>query len=621
MDVLDQKDSQQLQSDEKLSSVNNENQKEANVAEQEEDDADANVDIESFSSLTPDELVAQAKSMMEGEVDSYAPLKPALDAIKHFFYKQLKAKNEALKKTFIEEGGQEEDYADPVDSLEIELKEILNSYKEKRNVELQRIEKVKNDNLAVKNKILEELKALIESSDDFGKKVPAFQKLQQEWKEIGMVPASEVSGLWKNYQLYVETFYDNLKINNELRDYDFKKNLELKTNLCEQAEALANEEDVVAAFKKLQLMHDDWREIGPVAREFRETLWTRFKTASGVVNKRHHDYFDTMREGEVVNLQKKTAICEKVEAMDVDKLSSYKEWQEKSDEIVALQEDWKKIGFAPRKDNVTIYERFRAACDRFFNAKNEFFKSAKDKLQANLTKKIELCEKAEALKESQDWKSTSDKLIQLQKDWKTIGPVPKKHSDTIWKRFIAACDFFFEQKNKQFKSQKVEQDENLKKKKELIEKIKSLAIGDDHNEAFKELKSLIAEWNEVGHVPFKEKDKVYKEYKAAIDNQFDKLNIDQTSRRMDVFKANLEDMAEKGQHKLLGERKKLLRLYDSLNNEIATAENNIGFFSGSSKNAEGLIKEMERKIEKLKEEKNLVLEKIKMLEDTAEKQD
>jgi hypothetical protein len=473
----------------------------------------------------------------------------------------------------------------------------------------------------VKNKILEELKALIESSDDFGKKVPAFQKLQQEWKEIGMVPASEVSGLWKNYQLYVETFYDNLKINNELRDYDFKKNLELKTNLCEQAEALANEEDVVAAFKKLQLMHDDWREIGPVAREFRETLWTRFKTASGVVNKRHHDYFDTMREGEVVNLQKKTAICEKVEAMDVDKLSSYKEWQEKSDEIVALQEDWKKIGFAPRKDNVTIYERFRAACDRFFNAKNEFFKSAKDKLQANLTKKIELCEKAEALKESQDWKSTSDKLIQLQKDWKTIGPVPKKHSDTIWKRFIAACDFFFEQKNKQFKSQKVEQDENLKKKKELIEKIKSLAIGDDHNEAFKELKSLIAEWNEVGHVPFKEKDKVYKEYKAAIDNQFDKLNIDQTSRRMDVFKANLEDMAEKGQHKLLGERKKLLRLYDSLNNEIATAENNIGFFSGSSKNAEGLIKEMERKIEKLKEEKNLVLEKIKMLEDTAEKQD
>ena len=339
-----------------------------------------------------------------------------------------------------------------------------------------------------------------------------------------------------------------------------------------------------------------------------------------MVNKRHHDYFDAMREGEVANLEKKTEICGKVEAIEIEKLSSYKDWQDKSDEIVALQEDWKKIGFAPRKDNVSIYERFRAACDRFFNAKNEFYKTSKDKLQANLAKKIEFCEKAEALKDSEDWKSTSDKLIQLQKDWKSVGSVPKKHSDAIWKRFIAACDYFFEQKNKQFKSQKSEQDENLKKKKELIEKIKSLVIGDDHNASFKELKALIAEWNEVGHVPFRDKDKIYKEYKTAIDEQFDKLNVDQATRRMDVFKSNLEDMAEKGQQKLIGERKRLLRMYDSLNNEIATAENNIGFFSGSSKNAEGLIKDMERKIEKLKEEKLLVLEKIKMLEDTV-KQD
>lgn len=588
-----------------------------NIIEECEEDSDVNVVVEDFSSLSLAELVSKAKSLTEGEFEEYAPLKANLDSIKHFFYKQLRLNNEESKKKFLEEGGVEEDFKAPVEPLEAELKSVLSAFREKRNAELQRIEKEKNDNLAAKNRILEGLKELLSNVEDFGKKIPAFQKLQQEWKEVGQVPASDVADLWKNYQLCVEQFYDNLKINNELREYDFKKNLESKTNLCEQAEALAEVSDVVEAFKKLQALHDEWREVGPVSKENREPIWNRFKAASTVVNKRHHDYFDALREERLNNLAKKTALCEKVEAVDITSLSSYKDWQDQTDAIVEIQGEWKKIGFAPSKNNEAIYERFRAACDKFFNAKNDFYKDSKEKLAANLEKKIAFCEKAEALKDSEDWKGTTDKLVQLQKEWKTIGAVPKKHSDAVWKRFVAACDYFFERKNEQQKALKNDQEENLKKKKALIGQIKAIEIGEDHNEAYKTLKGLIAEWNEVGHVPFRDKDKIYKEYKAAIDEKFDKLNLDQAARRMDVFKSNLEEMAEKGQQKLLGERKRLVRLYDSLSSDIATAENNIGFFSANSKGAVGLIKEMERKIEKLKEERNLVLEKIKMLEDTV----
>ncbi|MBR4839363.1 MAG: DUF349 domain-containing protein [Paludibacteraceae bacterium] len=617
MDILDQKDSQQVQ-DETLNVAADqiENQGD-NIIEECEEDSDVNVVVEDFSSLSLAELVSKAKSLTEGEFEEYAPLKANLDSIKHFFYKQLRLNNEESKKKFLEEGGVEEDFKAPVEPLEAELKSVLSAFREKRNAELQRIEKEKNDNLAAKNRILEGLKELLSNVEDFGKKIPAFQKLQQEWKEVGQVPASDVADLWKNYQLCVEQFYDNLKINNELREYDFKKNLESKTNLCEQAEALAEVSDVVEAFKKLQALHDEWREVGPVSKENREPIWNRFKAASTVVNKRHHDYFDALREERLNNLAKKTALCEKVEAVDITSLSSYKDWQDQTDAIVEIQGEWKKIGFAPSKNNEAIYERFRAACDKFFNAKNDFYKDSKEKLAANLEKKIAFCEKAEALKDSEDWKGTTDKLVQLQKEWKTIGAVPKKHSDAVWKRFVAACDYFFERKNEQQKALKNDQEENLKKKKALIGQIKAIEIGEDHNEAYKTLKGLIAEWNEVGHVPFRDKDKIYKEYKAAIDEKFDKLNLDQAARRMDVFKSNLEEMAEKGQQKLLGERKRLVRLYDSLSSDIATAENNIGFFSANSKGAVGLIKEMERKIEKLKEERNLVLEKIKMLEDTV----
>ncbi len=571
-----------------------------------------------YSEFTEGQLVEAAKELMASNPETYASIKGNMDAIKHNFYRKLKAKNDELFQKFIEEGGKKEDFSAPVNPLEEELREILTKYKEKRASELARAEAEKQQCLAQKKQILENIKNLLDSDEDFGVKLPQLKKLQQEWKEVGPVPASEVNSLWKTYQLYVENFYDDLKINNELRDYDFRKNLELKTSLCEQAEKLAEEKDVLVAFRKLQSLHDEWREIGPVSRENREAIWNRFKEASTVVNKRHHDHFDQLRSAEQENLEKKKALCEKLESIDLTAFNTYKEWQEKSDEIIAVQEEWKTIGFAPKKDNVAIYERFRTACDNFFKAKNLFFKSAKEQLVANLNKKIALCEKAEALKDSKDWKQTSDVLVQLQKDWKTIGPVPKKQSDVVWNRFVSACDYFFQQKNMEAKSQKSEQEENLKQKKNLIEQIKNLEIGEDSNKSYADLKALIAQWNEVGHVPFKDKDKLYKAYKAAIDEKFDKLNLDHAARRMDAFKSNLQEMTEKGQQKLFFvERKKLLRQYETIDREIATYENNIGFFSSSSKNS-SLIKELENKIQKLKKERELLKEQIKMMEDSVE---
>lgn len=619
MDVIEQADSQQLHNEANASLNAISEDTIIDRSEVLDDDTEEMKDIEGYNSLSEQELVAKAKEIVEKNEGLYAPLKNRLDAIKHCFYRSLRNRHEELKKKFIEEGGLDADFSYPAEPLEQELKSILSVYREKKNEEIQKIEKQKADNLVAKNKILDELKGLLENNEDYGKKVPAFQKLQQDWRSIGQVPASEVNTLWKNYQYYVETFYDNLKINNELREYDFKKNLEQKTELCEMAEALASETDVVGAFKKLQTLHEKWREIGPVSKENRESIWERFKAASTVVNKKHHDFFDELRESENENLVKKTAICEKIESVDIEKISSYKDWQDNTETILALQEDWRKIGFAPRKDNVAIYERFRSACDRFFNAKNEFYKETKERMSENLAKKIKFCEKAEALKDSEDWKSTSDKLIQLQKDWKTIGAVPKKYSDSVWKRFVAACDYFFDRKNEQMKNQKSDQEVNMEKKLQIIEKIKALQIGEDHEASFNALKALIAEWNEVGFVPFKEKDKVYKAYKQAIDEQFDKLNLDQASRRLDVFKTNLEDMSGKGQQKLLSERKRLLRQYDALSSEITTSENNIGFF-GNSKGADALRMEIERKIEKLKQEKNLILEKIKLLEEAVNKE-
>lgn len=583
-------------------------------------DVEMSVESADYSDCTEGELVEKMKGLLKSNLESYASIKGDVESIKQNFYRKLKAKNEELRSVFLADGGEEADFEPVPNPLEDELKELLAKYKEKRASELLRQENQKKENLESKRHLLEELKVLVDESntEDFGKRIPIFQKIQQDWKAIGDVPASDSNALWREYQNYVESFYDNLKINKELRDYDFRKNLEAKSELCEQAEKLALDEDVVVAFRKLQVLHEKWREIGPVSRENREEIWNRFKSASTIVHKKHHDYFDKLKETEIENLEKKKSLCEKLESMDLSELTSYKAWQEKSDEIIELQNEWKKIGFAPKKDNVAIYERFRAACDEFFKQKNDFFKSTKKALVDNLTRKIALCEKAEALKDSVEWKSASDKLVLLQKEWKQIGAVPKKQSEIVWKRFISACDYFFERKEKEFKSQKSEQDENLAKKKEIIEQIKSLEIGTDSEAALVALKELTAKWNLIGFVPFKEKDKIYKVYKSAIDEKFDKLNLDRTARRMDVYKANLQDIANKGQQKLQSERKRLLRQYETLTSEIATYENNIGFFSGSSKKAEGMIKDMEMKVSKLKNEREVVLEKIKMLEEASE---
>ena len=573
-----------------------------------------------YSECTEGELVEKLKELLKSNPESYASIKGDVESIKQNFYRKLKTKNDELKSAFLADGGEESDFQPASNPLEDEIKELLTKYKEKRASELLRQESEKKVNLESKRRLLDELKALVDenNTDDFGKRIPVFQKIQQDWKSIGDIPASELNTVWREYQMYVESFYDNLKINKELRDYDFRKNLEAKSALCEQAEQLSEEDDVVVAFRKLQVLHEKWREIGPVSRENREEIWSRFKTASTIVHKKHHDYFDKLKEVEIENLEKKKALCEKLEAIDLSLLTTYKAWQEVGDDVIELQAEWKKIGFAPKKDNVAIYDRFRSACDEFFKQKNDFFKSTKKALVDNLTKKLALCEKAEALKDSVEWKSTSDKLVLMQKEWKQIGAVPKKQSEIVWKRFISACDYFFDRKEKEFKNQKSEQDENLAKKKALVEQIKSLDMNKDPEVVTAELKSLIAEWNQIGFVPFKDKDKLYKEYKNAIDEKFDKLNLDKNSRRMDVYKSNLQDIVSKGHQKLASERKRLVRQYEALTSEIATYENNIGFFSGSSKKAEGMIKDMEAKVSKLKKEREVVLEKIKMLEEAAE---
>lgn len=542
-----------------------------------------------------------------------------VEALKQAYYKIHRNEIEESKKIFLEKGGEEQDFVAPEDNCEYKLKELLTIYKEKRAAILAEEEQIKATNYALKLQLIDQLKALTESQEDFNKLYNEFKEIQQKWKEIKVVPQEHVNDLWKNYQVYSEKFYDLIKINNQFRDYDFKKNLELKTVLCETVEKLQTEADVVSAFHQLQKLHQQWREIGPVAKDLRETLWARFKAASSIVNKRHQEHFELLKSKEQDNLEAKTAICEQIEGIDFSALKSFKDWDEKNKEILSLQEKWKTIGFAPKKSNIKIFERFRAACDTYFNRKNEFYKNIKEEMEKNLALKKALCEKAEALKDSTDWKNTSEKLIALQKEWKTIGAVARKHSDTVWKRFISACDYFFEQKNKNMSSQKNVEQNNLTAKKALIEKINAINES-NHNDAISILKGYMAEWNNIGHVPFKEKDKIYKEYHEAVDSQFDRLRVDQSDRKMQAFRNNLNDLGngEKGKGKLFNEREKLMRMYERMKNELQTYENNIGFLSVSSKGGGGLFKEMERKIEKLKDEMALTIKKIEAIDENLE---
>lgn len=596
----------------------------AGVAAEETSEAEVKTDevatgeetVAATGKLSKEEILEKLTGLVGAAADT---TRNEVEALKQAYYKIHRSEVDELKKAFLTAGGEEKDFVAPEDETESKIKELLNVYKEKRAAILAEEERVKAANYALKLQLIDQLKALTESQEDFNKLYNDFKDIQQRWKEVKAVPQEHVSELWKNYQIYSEKFYDIIKINNQFRDYDFKKNLEMKTALCETVEKLQTEPDVVSTFHQLQKLHQQWREIGPVAKELREDLWSRFKAASTIINKRHQEHFEGLKAKEQENLEAKTAICEQIENIDFQALKSFKDWEDKNKEVIALQDKWKTIGFAPKKSNVKIFERFRAACDVYFNRKSEFYKNIKDEMEKNLELKKALCEKAEALKDSTDWKSTTEKMIALQKEWKTIGSVARKHSDAVWKRFISACDYFFEQKNKNASSQKSVEQTNLAAKKTLIEKINTLDEA-DHDEALAVLKGYMAEWNTIGHVPFKEKDKVYKEYHEAVDKQFDRLKVDQNDRKMQTFRSNLSDMSngERGKGKLYGEREKLMRMYERMKNELQTYENNIGFLSISSKGGGGLLKEMERKIDKLKNEMALIIKKIDAIDENLE---
>jgi len=561
---------------------------------------------------TKQEIIDLLKSLVD---NSSAEMKEKVDTLKQSFYKIHKQEIDNARKVFLEAGNAIENFIAEEDSKEADFKALLNDWREKRAERQADQDRQRKANLEKKSQIIEDIKNLTDSTEDIGKNFPEFRRLQQTWKETGAVPQDQVNDLWKKYQVEVERFYDLLKINNEFREYDFKKNLEIKSNLCESAEKLTEETDVVVAFRQLQKLHEEWRETGPVAKEFREDLWNRFKNASSNINKNHQGFFERLKTIENDNLTQKVAICEALEAIDFSLLKSYKDWDAKTTEIIQLQQQWKAIGFAPKKVNIKIFERFRTACDNFFRQKSDFYKASKDVLNQNLEKKKALCEKAEALKESTDWKATADMLIQIQKEWKTIGPVPKKFSDNIWKRFIAGCDYFFEQKEKNAPSQKNEEQRNLTLKKELIEQLDAIKEDMPEEEAIKLVRELTTKWNETGHVPFKEKDKIYTAWHESLDKQMERLHIDKTNRRLTNFQHNLEDMNGKSQGKVLHERERLLRQFDHLSSEIKTSENNIGFFTTSKSSGNSLLDSMKKKIEELREERDLIYKKIKMIDD------
>lgn len=541
------------------------------------------------------------------------PQKGEIDYLKTIFYKLHFAEREADMKAYLEGGGDPANYKVLPDEDEEVFKAEMGVIKEKRAKLFLEQEKEKQENLKKKLDIIEKIKAMVTSPEEANKSYQDFKKLQQEWKEIKLVPAEKANELWRNYQLYVEQYYDLLKLNSEAREYDFKKNLEIKTKICEAAEKLGTEEDVISAFHQLQKLHQEFRETGPVAKELREEVWARFKAASTIINKRHQQHFKSLRAKEEDNLTKKTALCEKIEEIAKEEIKTAGEWEKKTKDIIAIQAEWKTIGFAPQKMNVKIFERFRAACDDFFSKKAEFFKNMKQQFAENADKKRALIEQAKALQDSTEWKSTSDKLIALQKEWKTIGMVPKKLGDKLWNEFLTACNHFFEARNSANAGTRNEERTNLEKKRGIIEQLKALAenAGDNIQDKVRE---LIDEYNAVGHVPFKEKDKLYKEYHDILDKLYKELNISTARRRLDKFKNNLKNVAEKGADALDNERARLMRRYEAIKQEVQTYENNLGFLNASSKKGNSLIDEMNRKVQKLKDDMNLVREKIKAID-------
>ena len=559
---------------------------------------------------TKQEVIARLQELAHGEEN---PTKDEVDYLKTTFYKLHFAQREAEQKAYLEAGGDPEKYVVAPDMDEETFKAEMGVVKEKRQKLFQQQEEEKLENLKKKQAIIEKIKSMVTSPEEANRNYQEFKQLQQEWKEIRLVPAEKANELWRNYQLYVEQYYDLLKLNSEAREYDFKKNLELKLRLCEAAEKLDQEEDVISAFHQLQKLHQEFRETGPVSKELREEIWTRFKAASTVINKKHQQHFENIRSKEEENLARKTELCEKVEAIAQEENKGAGDWEKHTKQIIDIQTQWKTIGFAPQKMNVKIFERFRAACDDFFAKKAEYFKSLKAKFAENAAKKQKLVEQAQALQDSTDWKSTSDKLIALQKEWKTIGMVPKKLGDQLWNDFLAACNKFFEARNAANAGTRNAERDNLARKRDIIAQLKAAAeeASDDLQE---KVQQLVDEYQKVGHVPFKEKDKLYAEYHAVLDKLYKDLNISIARRRLDSFKSNLKQMADKGANALDNERARLMRRYEALKQEIQTYENNLGFLNASSKKGNSLIDEMNRKVQKLKDDCELVKQKIKAID-------
>ena len=564
-----------------------------------------------ISGLSEAELVALFAAKIESE--SVQTLRPVVETIKIALYKQHRAKVEAEKRTFVEAGGDEAAFVPSVDEDEVRFKELFAVYRNERDKHIAMLEANKEENLKVKLAIIDELKELINSEENINTTFARFRELQQRWKEAGLVPQQNVKDVWETYNLYVENFYNYIKINRELRDLDLKKNYEAKLALCEQAEELALESQIVEAFRKLQKLHDEWRETGPVAIEFKESLWERFKEASSRINKRHQEHFETLKSEQMKNLALKQELCEKTEALLTREILTRKDWNKASEELLEIQKVWKTIGFAPKKDNNRIYERFRNACDKFFELKRNFYAGVKNEMEHNLALKQELCAEAEALSVSEDWKHATDELIALQARWKQVGPVARRHSDAIWKRFRAACDKFFERKSVHFSSVDSEHEQNLQLKRALIEEMKA---ADVKAGGFDMVKEFQRRWSQIGFVPIKQKDALQKEYKAIVDGMFATLRSSERDRSMNRFKERVSNM--KGGNQLRSERERLYNKIKQMEQDIALLENNIGFFS-KSKNAEALIADVREKIARSKRDMAELIEKVRLIDEQEAK--
>jgi len=586
---------------------------EADVAESEVADevteAEQHVAEQTFK--TKDDVVARVKEIAEsGEAGDRAEL----NLLKQLFYKFHNAEVQEAFKAFVDAGGEQDKFVPEIDAAEPVFREAMQVIRDRRAAIQETLERQKQDNLKRKLEILERIQQLASTPEEANQNFDEFKALQAEWKEIKAVPAERATELWKNYQLYVEQYYDLLKLGHELRDYDFKKNLETKMRLIQQAEALAENPDVLQAFNQLQALHQEWKETGPVAKEIREDIWAKFKELSTIINKKHQAYFDAIKAREEENLAKKTALCEQLEAVETDGLKNFADWDAVTQKIKDLQAEWRTIGFAPQKMNTAIFERFRQACDTFFEKKNAFFKDLKEELNTNLAKKKELVEKAESLMDSTDWRSTGDILINLQKQWKEIGTVPRKYSEDLWKRFTAACDHFFEARQAATADVRSEEKANKEQKLGIIQQLKELVETEGEN-VIQQVKELQQKWNEVGHVPFRDKEALYKEYRALCDKLYDAYGASQAKRRLNNFRQNLQQRVESAGGTLANERDRMQRAYERMLTEIKTYENNIGFLNAGSKKGNSLVDAMNKKVEKLRAELDLLAQKIKAVDE------